>query len=82
MRWLVCSIPCVATIARRLELNDILETANHVTDEGTDHSCDWMSEKVDAPRGGVQGDPKPTPVKKAAVKKVAPRKAPAKRAAV
>lgn len=68
--WKVCSTACVATLARRLELNDILYTATAAIDEAVESVQDDI---VDAVRAAEK--------KAAAPVKAAGPKAPANKAA-
>lgn len=67
--WRVCSVPCVATLARRLELNDILYTATAAIDEAVESVQDDIVDAVTAA------------AKKAAPGQATARKAPANKAA-
>lgn len=73
--WHACSPQCVATIGRKHEMSELLETVNLAYDDISDHLTDVMNEKVAAalPRPASPA----TPAKKATAKKPAarPRKA-------
>lgn len=62
--WQLCSIPCVATVARRLELNDILETATAAIDEAVESVQDDIVDAVLAAESRAAA-PVKAPAKKA-----------------